>query len=319
MNREAIPDAEVVHERASASILEHRRPDGSSSNAELAGAYGAPSRWALPLTLRAQQEWFCAVVTTPLNEQAPLTVEAATQLVSAGPQLSALERLDIYRRGYHARLLECLTDDYPAVAFALGETTFDELCHGYMAAHPSASPSLNSFGQHLATFCAAQALPMAEFISDLAALEWAIVGAIHAPTARTLVQGDLTNVAPESWADVKLIANPSLRILRTGFPVNDYYHAFRRNLAPELPAAAPGIVAVYRTGASVWRLPLSTPMALLVESLAAGLGLGASLERVAPTLTGDSESQAAGRISAWFREAVSSGLFSEIRLDSAPG
>jgi hypothetical protein len=314
MNREAVPDAEVVHERASASIVEQRLSDDSDAEAKLAAGYGASGKWTLPLTLRAQQEWFCAVVTTPLDEQAPISMDSANQLVSKGPRLNALERLDIYRRGYHARLLECLTDDYPAVAFALGDSTFNELCHKYIAAHPSVSPSLNGFGQHMATFCAAQTLPAAKFIADLAALEWAIVGAIHAPTARTLAQADLVSVAPESWAAAKLLANPSLRILRLEFPVNDYYHAFRRDLAPLIPAPAPGIVAVYRTFASVWRLPLSEPMALLVESLAAGLGLAASLERVAPTLTGDTEFEATGRISVWFREAVSSGLFSDIQL-----
>jgi hypothetical protein len=315
MNREAVPDAVVVHERASAS----QNDAASDGHAPQPGdppdsVYGGPSGWVAPLSLRDQHEWFAAVVTTPLSEVAPLDDASATLLVSPGQHLSALERIDIYRRGYHARLVECLGDDYPALAFALGDAVFSDLARGYIATHPSTSPSLNAYGKHFAQFCADQPTPLARFLSDLAALEWAIVSAIHAPTAPTLLQADLASVAPEQWATATLVANPSLQILRLAFPINTYYHAFKQDQEPKIPDPEPSIVAIYRTGRSVWRLPLTPPMALLVESLATGFSLGDALTRVAPSLTGTSAANAAGRITTWFRDAISSGLFSDVHV-----
>jgi len=304
VERQATADAIGLHERASATPTREA--------ADHAAKHGAAPAWALgPLDLRKQQEWFAAIVSSPEADPAPVDERSAARLVKPSKTLTSLERLEIYRRGYHARLIECLADDYPVLQHALGEAAFEGLCRKYIARHPSTGPSLNYFGRHMAALCKTEALPA--FCADLATLEWAIVLGIHAPTAPALGFEDLGKVPPERWPGARFGANPSLSILRLDYGVNAYLQSFRdgaASLAP--PAAQKNVVAVYRTGKAVWRLELDPALVTLVEALAAGATLEAGLGQVQTLLADRSEAEAAALVSLCFRHAVSSGLFSTL-------
>src|SRR5205085_1788581 len=56
--------------------------------------------------------------------------------------LGGAERLAIYARMYCGRLVEALREDFPRVAVVLGAERFDAVAHAYIAACPSAHPSL---------------------------------------------------------------------------------------------------------------------------------------------------------------------------------
>jgi hypothetical protein len=307
MNREPTADAIGVHERASATPTHLER-------ARQAALGAAPAWTSGELGLHAQQEWFLAVVMTPEGEPAPVNASSAARLVTPSSKLSSLERIEIYRRSYHARLVECLADDYPVLQETLGDETFDDLCRAYIARHPSTEPNLNTFGRHLPSFCREHALQHSAFASALGTLEWAIVLAIHAPTAKPLTPEELGRIPLERWAEAKLVPNPSLRILTLGYPVNAYFSARRRGATPEIPAPSEISVAVYRTERTIWRLELAPPMAALVESLARGEALAASLSVVEKLLDDIPEADAARMVTGWFRHAVSSGLFSAARV-----
>jgi hypothetical protein len=138
--------------------------------------------------------------------------------------MSALERLELYRRSYHARLIDCLRDDYPAVEHALGEEVFEEVCRRYIAAFPSTGPNLNHFGRRMSEFlrtAESAPLPSRAFAADLASLEWAMVEVIHAPAERSLTSDDLRDVPPGAWGDLRLRATPAFRLCasRTREPV----------------------------------------------------------------------------------------------------
>ncbi len=306
-SRQPTADAVGLHERASAMPT---RADAHGPS--LQGS--APSWTERELTLRMQQEWFAAIVSTPEAEPAPVDELSAARLVKPSKTLSSLERIEIYRRGYHARLIECLADDYPVLQHALGEAAFETLCRAYIAQHPSAAPSLNYFGRHMAELCRSQPLPNPDFAADLAILEWAVVLGIHARTAPALGFEDLSQVPPGRWAAARFTVNPSLSILRLSYPVNAYLQAFRNGESPSVPAPGKSTVAVYRTGKSVWRLEIEPTLVTLVEALAAGETLEASLERVQALLADQSEQEAAALVSTCFRHSVSSGLFSALVL-----
>lgn len=307
MKREATADAIGLHERASATPARHEQ--------KAVAVHGAASSWLEQArSLKWQQEWFSAIVTTPEAEPAPVDATSASLLVTASATLSALERLEIYRTSYHARLVECLTDDYPVLANALGEEAFERLCRAYIARFPSRSPSLNSFGRHMSEFCRTQPLREPGFAADLAELEWAIVLSIHAPTAAVLDLDALAKVPMADWAEARLEANPSLRILRFEHPVNAYLQAFRQGGEPQIGAPRANTVAVYRTGRSVWRLELSPALAALIESLLSGATLSDSLGKVEPFLGEMSETEAGALVMGWFQTSVSSGLFSAVRV-----
>jgi hypothetical protein len=305
VKREATADAIGLHERASATPAQNvQRP---------AALYGAAPSWGVEeRSLKWQQEWFAAIVSTPESLPAPVDAETALELVTPSATLSALERLEIYRAGYHARLIECLADDYPVLQHALGEEAFERLCRAYIARFPSRSPNLNQFGQHMAEFCRSEPLPEPGFASDLAALEWAIVLSIHAPTASVLNMETLAQVPMADWPGVRLAPSPSLRILRFEQPVNAYLQAYRQSGQAVAGVARANTVAVYRTGRSVWRLELSPALVTLVESLADGATLADSLGKVEPFFVAMIEAEAGAPVMGWFQTSVSSGLFAGV-------
>lgn len=307
MNRQPTADALGLHERASATP--------APAEFQPASRLGVAPGWTeAALDLRAQQEWFAAIVSTPEAEPAPVDEQSAARLVSPSATLSALDRIDIYRRGYHARLIECLVDDYPVLQHALGEEAFDALCRRYIAQHPSRAPSLNEFGRHMSEFCRGEALPNPVFAADLASLEWAVVLGIHSPTAPAIGFEELRQVPAERWPSARFKLNPSLRVLRLTYPVNAYLQSYRDDEAPSMPAPRKNAVAVYRTGRSVWRLELELTLMKLIESLAGGATLEAGLGEVQALLSDRSEEDAARTVSRCFQHSVSSGLFSAIAL-----
>jgi len=265
--------------------------------------------------LRQVQEWFATAIMHPgsLAEGVRIAPHAerfvadgAPHALTAGPLASAMGRLAIYHHGYQARLVECLADDYPVLRDALGEDAFDALCRDYIAAHPSQSPNLNGFGRHMATFAAAHGGEHAAFASELATLEWAIVEAIHAADAETLSLDALQSVAPERWANARLLANRGVRVLRFEYPVNWYFQAMRRGENPAIPATERSVTAVYRQNYVVWRMDLTAKMVNLLESLYAGATLEQGLASV-PELEAD-------EVVVWFRDWVAAGFFSEIDI-----
>jgi hypothetical protein len=238
-------------------------------------------------------------------------------MLTPGPRLDPLSRLEIYRHAYHARLIECLVDDYPAVAATLGEAAFEDLCRKYIALYPSTGPNLNAFGARMAQLCRSEAAEQPEigaFVADLAALEWAIVEVIHEGSTDPLTMTSLAAIPVERWADARLVATPAFRLLRSAYPVNAYFQAFREGQGPAVPAPETSAVAVYRSGPTIWRMNLSEAGFDLLHALTTGRSLGASLEEASTAFSGVDEAVAAGRVSAWFRDWVASGLFSAVEL-----
>jgi hypothetical protein len=307
----------ALRERASATPLSPERPVRHPAETRV-GDDGS----VRPTSLAAQQEWFARAVMTPESVPAPVGASQAASILTAGPKLDPLGRLEIYRHAYHARLIECLLDDYPAVAATLGEADFDELCRKYIATYPSTGSNLNGFGAHMASLCRAEAAEPAaiasrelgSFVADLAALEWAIVEVIHAASADPLTMTGLAAIPAGKWADARLVATPAFRLLRFAYPVNAYFQAFREEREPEVPLPQASAVVVYRSGPTIWRMDLGEAAFDLLHALTSGQTLAASLDEANGALSEVDEGEAAARVTAWFRDWVSSGLFSSVEF-----
>jgi hypothetical protein len=266
---------------------------------------------ATPTLLRDVQTWMCDAITRPLDEGDTRDAEG---VVTASARLSANDRLDLYRWGYHARLVECLADDYPALQHFLGEPEFEAMCHRYIAAHPSRSPSLNAFGRQMPEF--ARTAPFGAFASELARLEWALVEMIHAPPAPVLVLEELQAIAPEAWARARLPPSETVRVLRFEHAVNRYLQAFRDGDAPSVPEARASATAVYRRGFVVWRMDLTPSMTGLLDALFAGATLGDALATLARHAEDrDALEESERNVMVWFREWVAGGFFARIEIE----
>jgi hypothetical protein len=258
--------------------------------------------------------------------------------VTAGPRLSAADRFEIYRSGYHARLVECLLDDYPVLAAMLGEERFEALCRAYVDRHPSRSPNLNGFGRHMSSFCresealgarsaegaefggaggrkTAEGLPPV-FASELAALEWALVEVLHAECAPPLDIARLQTLPPDDWARARFGASEALRIFRFEYPVNGVFIANRiEERVPEVPAPSPTALAVYRKDTMLWRMELSGAMLGVLEPLTLGKTLGEALAAIEADATDPAVLEQTGaNLMVWFRDWVDAGFFTSITL-----
>jgi hypothetical protein len=257
--------------------------------------------------LATLQRWLFERVTSA--SVAPLG--AAGRRIRPGG-LCAAARLEVYRHGYFARLIECLTDDYPAVAHALGAASFEALCRAYIEAHPPRSASLNFYGASFADFCQRRSVAL-ELAANIARLEWAVVSAIHADATRTLDPAELGTLDECDWARARLVPSASLTIVTGDYPVYDYYQAFSMGERPGLPEREPSALAVCRRDDDVWRLRLSAPLANLLGRLAAGERLAAALDAVSgPDAAGD---LGAGTLQHAFGEWVACGCFAALALD----
>jgi hypothetical protein len=271
--------------------------------------------------LAALQEWFQAVITDPHSAAAGVRAAAARLALPPGAalervlvsdrQLAALERIGIYHYAYHARLVDCLADDFPSVLHALGREAFTALAREVIARYPSDHPNLNRFGQRLVRHCqdARTRLPRRAFIAELAALEWSMIEVLHAQAAPTLSLSALQAIPLPRWGGVRFKASETVRLLRADYPVNRYLQAHRDELAPAIPARRPSATAIYRKGFTVWRMDLTMPMAGILDSLFQGEPLAralASLEQAGDPAT---QQRLATQLMAWFRDWVKGGFF----------
>jgi hypothetical protein len=308
----------VIHERASAT------PGARTSGARPHGATPGPRAEPLAVSLGDLQRWFVAVTTHPASVTSAIADQSAVgplalstdqveRVVSPSTRLSGIERIEIYRDAYRSRLVECLADDYPTLKHALGDEEFERLCCEYMTAHPSASPSLNFFGRHMASFSAAREHPLAGFMTDLAALEWAMIEVIHAAQAPALSFAALQAIPAARWGAARLLPSETVRLVTFSYPVNAYLQRVRLGEEPEIPAPSWASTAVFRGGATVWRMDLDSMMAGVLGALFSGATLGDALEHM--THLPDFSEAAATRVMGWFRDWVGHGLFRSVSTD----
>jgi hypothetical protein len=311
------PSDALTRERASATPV-HRKGDARPSVRR--SAKDARAKQAIGAALRPLQEWFAAAVMHPrgvaasVDERRELggervAIDDIERVVLPSSRLSGLERIEIYHDAYLARLVECLADDYPALRHALGDDRFELLCHAYVEAHPSRSPNLNAFGRHMADFCR-HASSVPAWAADLAALEWALVEVVHTAPADALSEEALARIPPAQWPGARFAPSQAVRVLELGHAANAYFQAFNEGGDPGEPQPGWSATAVFRDGATIWRMDMSRPMHALLQSLFGGATLGTALDALASS--GELAEDEAPRVMAWFRDWVRYGFFASI-------
>ncbi len=265
-------------------------------------------------SLRDTQIWMVGAITGAPSDAEARDVE---RRLTAGPRMTAAERLEIHRSGYLARLVECLADDFPVLAVMLGDR-FEALCHAYVARYPSSSPNLNGFGRHMASFCKEADIPdfdgVRAFASELAALEWALVEVLHAEAPPPFELAELQAIPVLEWENVRFVTSDAVRLFRFAYPVNAFFQAYQDSgEAPALPAASPTAVAVYRKDTLLWRMDLTPAMTSLLGPLLEGQTIGAALAAIeADEQNPQLLAETGANLMVWFREWVAAGLFAGV-------
>lgn len=116
--------------------------------------------------------------------------------------VSSEVRLSVYGDGYGYRLIDALSENYPAVHTLLGDDDFFEMAYAYMDAFPSRHFSLRFFGSELETFLKdyLKDLPV---IAEMAKFEWVLRNSFDAKNQLSMTMDALQDVPLENWGDMK--------------------------------------------------------------------------------------------------------------------
>jgi hypothetical protein len=231
--------------------------------------------------------------------------------------LTPAERLGIYQRGYHARLLQCLEGQFNALRHALGAELFRDFGVEYLRAYPSRSPTLSDLGARFSQWLSEsrpdlntpEKEPWIDFMIDLARYEWAVYCFFDKPghEGRPL--------ATAQTADAELVVQTTLELHQFTFPVASYYHAVAAgDTAPPIPAPEDSYLVIVRKNYQIGILRLAEPQHHFLGLLARGQSVPDALRALAEAhrLPVSSVTEAWTR---WKGPWCASGLFG-LRLDS---
>jgi len=124
-------------------------------------------------------------------------------------KVSVEQRLAVYGNAYGYRLIDALSENYPAVHTLMGDDDFYGMTYAYMAARPSRHFSLRYFGHKLENFLATyeKGLPI---YTEMARFEWALRNAFDAKDTKALTLDALQQVPVERWGELHFEFHPSV-------------------------------------------------------------------------------------------------------------
>lgn len=178
-----------------------------------------------------------------------------SDVVRGSGRLGAAERLDIYARGYRARLRECLKAEFPVLHALCGDQVFGLFADGYVAARPPTSYSMFDLGAGFADFLqetrprplgppgAPDALPAALARLERARAETRRARGVESEPDHRPVDPLAVMTAP----DLTIRTPPTLRLLRLDFALLDTLTAADHGVRPPVPAPGDTCYAVART------------------------------------------------------------------------
>jgi hypothetical protein len=262
--------------------------------------------------LRRTQRWMqSAILTTGPVERAlageaseAVPFEQAGRMILPSKTLQPLERLDIYRDMYLARLGDALEADYPLLRAYLGEARWDHLVERYLARHPSRSYTLNRLGDALPAFLARlRSWPDRGFVADLARAELAMTEVVDAVEAAPLGPEAIAAIPPEAWERARLRPAPAFRLLALRYPVNAWASAIW-DAAPRPRLGRRNTwLALSRRNYRLVRTELTRTGYAILRALIAGRTLGSSIGR---------RRVRRRELFRWFRDWVAAGMFASV-------
>jgi hypothetical protein len=205
--------------------------------------------------------------------------EAAARIAPAvrARGIAAERRLQVYRNNLFASLAEVLAAVYPVTRLLVGETYFEQAARSYIATHPSRSGDVHHYGRRFAAYLGgcpgSDTLP---YLPDVARLEWGYHRAFHAEQHPPLDPDGLRAVPPEDYPRLRLILQPSTRLLASHYPVLRIWQVNQDGWAgdPTVNLAEGGVrLLILRQGVEVAFLPLGAGELAWLRGLARGMTL----------------------------------------------
>ena len=184
--------------------------------------------------------------------------------VVGSAKVSAPRRLAIYYDAYRLRLLEALDANYPVLHAWIGDEEFEQLGLAYLDAHPSTHFSIRYFGHRLPEFLVTEAYRDRPYLSEMAALEWALSEAFDADDGAVMSIEDMASIPPDAWPAMRFRFHASVRRLNLHWNVPPIWRAINQNIDAEKNGAGPltdvpaPLAGEYPQSWLIWRQELKT-------------------------------------------------------------
>lgn len=183
------------------------------------------------------------------------------------------DRATIYRNNVRLSLSAALAVNFPVTRALVGEDYFHQAARRFVRNNLPQRPDMADYGAEFPGFLAS--LPDLDgypFIPDVARSERAMIEALLAPHAPALTAEAFTTVAPDGFAELRFVAHPSTRLLRSAYAVADLWAAHRA-ANPDLtrldPHAPQAMLIVRREERIEW-LSLDADAAQFTSTLLSG-------------------------------------------------
>jgi hypothetical protein len=244
------------------------------------------------LDLGSLQAWMQAVIMHPDGAAAGLTAATGAdrddvnadvdEVIASSSRLSAIEHIELYNRGYHLRLRECLRQAYPALRLYVGDELFDAFALDYLHDQPSRSYTLTDLCDGFADYLAASRPdadgprePWVQLLVELAEIERLFARVYNGPGVETDGRDEdpVSRDAPTDRWDERVTPVPSLCLAAFAFPMRTFYLQLRRGEVPPPPTGSPTYLALSRRNYVVTMIDLSAGEYRSLRSLEKGRSL----------------------------------------------
>ncbi|MBT8416386.1 MAG: putative DNA-binding domain-containing protein [Silicimonas sp.] len=152
-------------------------------------------------------------------------------------------RFDVYRNNVAVSLTEALETAFPVIARLLGDQNFRTMAGVFLRKHPPASPLMMYYGAEMPTFLRDfQPTASIGYLPDIARLELALRESYHASDRAPVDPEILQTTAPEQLMALTVTLAPSLRLVRSSWPIHAIWRFNTESDAPKPEMAAEDVV-----------------------------------------------------------------------------
>lgn len=227
--------------------------------------------------LKDLQEWMQTALFYPTKNDA-----FTNQYIAPSNTLAPAQRLAIYQRAYYSRLLQCMREQFKALAYTLGNDLFDDFAREYLQSFPSQSPNLGDLGERFPDFLrnnrpdkdAEEPEKWVDFMIAMAQFERDLYHIFDKPGSEGEKLADV-----DTPDDAMRFQNCFL--LRTyPFLVNHYYQAVAAGNNPDIPFEEATYVAFVRTNYQVFIIGLTQIQYHFLNSLQISFNIEAAKKSI---------------------------------------
>lgn len=156
-------------------------------------------------------------------------------------------RFDVYRNNVAVSLADALETAFPVLVKLLGQQNFRTLAGVFLRKHPPSSPLMMFYGSEMPEFLEGfEPTSTIGYLPDIARIELALRESYHSADSEAVDPRKLQEVLPEQLMASVIGLAPSVRLIRSKWPIHAIWRYNTETETPK-PTMAAEDIAVFRT------------------------------------------------------------------------